>query len=45
MLTVKSVKEIADAMDISLHMTHARITTIYREFGVRGHAELMASWL
>ena len=45
LLTGKSEKEIADALGISLHTTHDRITTIYRKFGVRGRAELMAFWL
>jgi DNA-binding CsgD family transcriptional regulator len=45
LLTGKTEKEIADALGVSLHTTHARITTIYRKFGVKGRAELMALWL
>ena len=45
LLTGKSEKEIADALGLGLGTVHSRITTIYRKFGVRGRAELMALWL
>ena len=45
LLTGKSEKEIADALGLSLGTVHSRITAIYRKFGVRGRAELMALWL
>ena len=45
LLSGRSEKEIADALGLSLGTVHSRITTIYRKFGVRGRAELMALWL
>lgn len=45
LLTGKSEKEIADALGLGLGTVHSRVTTIYRKFGVRGRAELMALWL
>ena len=45
LLTGQSEKKIAEALGIGLHTTHARITTIYRKFGVGSRAELMALWL
>ena len=45
LLTGQSEQEIADALRLGLGTTHSRITTIYRKFGVRGRAELMALWL
>ena len=45
LLTGKSEKEIADTLGRGLGTVHGRVTTIYRKFGVRGRAELMALWL
>ena len=45
LLTSQGEKEIADALGLSLSTVHSRITTIYRKFGVRGRADLMALWL
>ena len=45
LLTGMSEKEIAVALELGIGTIHSRITTIYRKFGVRSRAELMALWL
>src|SRR4051812_43122117 len=45
LLTGKSEKEIADELDLTVGTTHNRIGTVFRKFGVRSRAELMALWL
>lgn len=45
LLSEKSEKEIAAALKQSEHTTHSHIKEIYRKFGVKGRAGLMAIWL
>jgi DNA-binding CsgD family transcriptional regulator len=45
LLTGKSEKEIADELKLSVGTTHNRIGAVFRKFGVRSRAELMALWL
>ncbi len=45
MLTDKSEKEIASALGISAHTAHGHVKEIFRKFGVKGRAGLMAVWL
>lgn len=40
-----SEKEIADRMGLSAHTVHQYVKSIYRAFGVRSRAELMARCL
>lgn len=40
-----SEKEIADRMGLSAHTVHQYVKTVYRAFGVRSRAELMARCL
>ena len=40
-----SEKEIADRMGLSAHTVHQYVKTVYRSFGVRSRAELMARCL
>jgi DNA-binding NarL/FixJ family response regulator len=44
-LTGLSEKQIAANRHQSPHTTHENITNIYRKFGVRNRAALMALWL
>jgi DNA-binding CsgD family transcriptional regulator len=45
LLTGLSEKLIADQLERSYHTTHEWITSIYRKFGVKNRATLMALWL
>lgn len=45
LLTGRSEKEIADALGSSIGNTHNHVGQIFRKFGVRSRAELMAIWL
>lgn len=45
LLTEKSEKEIAAALQQSVHTTHGHVKQIYRKFGVNNRAGLMALWL
>ncbi len=45
LLTEKSEKEIAAAMQLSKHTVHDHITQILRKYGVSGRTALMALWL
>ncbi len=45
LLSEKSEKEIAAALNQSEHTTHSHIKQIYRKFGVKGRVGLMAIWL
>lgn len=45
LLTGASERKIATALGLALPTTHNHITTIYRKFGVRSRAGLMALWL
>ena len=45
LLTGRSEKEIAELLQISAGTTHNHVTVIFKKFGVRSRAELMAIWL
>lgn len=45
LLTERSEKQIADELGKSLSVTHKQITEIFRKFGVKSRAGLMAVWL
>lgn len=45
LLTGLSEKQIAAAREQSPHTTHEHVTNIYRKFGVKNRAALMALWL
>lgn len=45
LLTDKSEKEIAAALEISAHTIHGHVKEIYRKYNVSGRAGLMAIWL
>ncbi len=45
LLTGRSEKEIADALDLSVGTTHNRVGAVFKKFGVRSRPELMALWL
>ena len=45
LLSGLSEKEIADRMGLSAHTVHQYVKTVYRAFGVRSRAELMARCL
>ena len=45
LLTGQSEKEIAEQLRIGAGTTHNHITSIFKKFGVRSRAELMALWL
>lgn len=40
----ESSKEIADAMDLSVHTVNQYLKTVFRRFGVHSRAELIARW-
>ncbi|MBN9592015.1 MAG: helix-turn-helix transcriptional regulator [Alphaproteobacteria bacterium] len=45
LLSDKSEKEIAAALKQSVHTTHTHIKQVYRKYGAKGRAGLMAIWL
>lgn len=45
LLTGESEEEIAEQMSITPGTLHQHVVTVYRSFGVRSRAELMALWL
>jgi DNA-binding CsgD family transcriptional regulator len=45
LLTGKSEKEIAAALELSKHTVHEYIKMLYREIGVNSRAELLARWM
>lgn len=45
LLTDASEKQIADRLGLAITTTHSYVTGIFRKFGVRGRAGLMALWI